>query len=153
MKLTFLFVVISLTSYSSFAQTVINPKYDSTLAKKYDSDDYGMKMYVLVILKSGTNKTTDKITTDSLFAGHMSNINHMVDIKKLVVAGPISKNDNSYRGIFVLDVKTFEEAEKLLQADPAIREKVLAADLYKWYGSAALPAYLGESDKIWKLGF
>lgn len=138
---------------NTFPQTVVNPKYDSTLAKKYGGDDYGMRMYVLVLLKTGTNTTTDKALTDSLFAGHMSNINHMVKINKLIVAGPISKNEKMYRGIFILDVKSFEEAEKLLEKDPAIKEKVLTVEMYNWYGSAALPAYLEDSDKVWKLGF
>ena len=146
---TVLFLTISI---ASLAQKV-NPDYDSALAKKFAADDYGMKMYVLVILKTGTNLTDDKKLKDSLFAGHMSNINHMVSINKLIVAGPIEKNEKTYRGIFILDVKTFEEAEKLLENDPAVKEKMLAAEMYNWYGSAALPAYLKISDKIWKLGF
>jgi uncharacterized protein YciI len=130
-----------------------NPNYDSTLAKKMDADDYGMKKYVLVILKTGTNTTEDKKIKDSLFAGHMDNINRLVKINKLVVAGPLVKNERTYRGIFILDVKTLEEANTLLETDPAIKEKLLAAELYQWYGSAALPAYLEASDKIWKKGF
>ncbi len=130
-----------------------NPNYDSTLAKKFDADDYGMKKYVLVILKTGTNTTEDKKIKDSLFAGHMDNINRLAKINKLVVAGPLVKNERTYRGIFILDVKTLEEASALLQTDPAIKEKLLAAELYQWFGSAALPAYLEVSDKIWKTGF
>jgi len=130
-----------------------NPDYDSTLAKKYGGDEYGMKMYVFVILKTGSNATTNKALTDSLFAGHMSNINHMVSINKLLVAGPMVKNEKTYRGIFILDVKSFEEAEKLLEKDPAIKEKLLAVEMYNWYGSAALPAYLEASKKINKLAF
>jgi uncharacterized protein YciI len=139
-------------SLSSIAQKA-NPSYDSVLAKKFAADDYGMKMYVLVILKTGTNTTSDKAVTDSLFAGHMSNINYMVTINKLVVAGPISKNEKTYRGIFILDVKSFEEAEKLLEKDPAIKEKLLAVEMYNWYGSAALPAYIEISEKVGKLVF
>jgi len=112
-----------------------------------------MKMYVLVVLKTGINTTTDKVLIDSLFAGHMNNINHMVSINKLVVAGPFAKNEKTYRGIFILDVKNFEEAEKLLDKDPAIKEKLLAFEMYNWYGSAALPAYMQTADKISKLQF
>ena len=146
-------MILCALSHPAVCQTKINPKYDSALAKKFNGDEYGMKMFVLVILKTGTNTTTDKKLKDSLFAGHMSNINHMVEISKLVVAGPIEKNEKTYRGIFILDVQTFEEAEKLLENDPAVKEKLLAVEMYKWYGSAALPAYLEASDKIWKLGF
>ena len=128
-----------------------NKNYDPELAKKYEADDYGMKSYIFVMLKSGENKSDDKSFTDSCFVGHMSNINLLVEQGKLIVAGPMGPNDNTYRGIFILDVKTKEEALELLKGDPAITSGLLAADLYEWYGSAALPAYLEDSHKIWKI--
>lgn len=130
-----------------------NPNYDADLAKKLGADNYGMKSYIFVMLKTGSNASTNKIVRDSCFAGHMSNINKMVDAKKLIVAGPMGKNGNNYRGIFILNVATKEEAKELLKTDPAINAKFLAADLYEWYGSAALSEYLPASDKIWKKGF
>ena len=131
------------------AQTV-NPDYDSTLAKKLGADDYGMKSYVFVILKTGSNTTTDQVFIDSCFSGHMANIVRLVNEGKLIVAGPLGKNDNTYRGIFIFNVSTIEEARELVQSDPAINSKLLDADLYNWYGSAALPEYLGAALKIGK---
>ena len=127
--------------------------YDETLAKKLDADDYGMKMYVLVMLKTGTNTTETKAKTDSLFAGHMANIGKMVALNKLVVAGPMSKNDKNYRGIFILNTKSIEEAKQLLETDPAIKARLLDAELYNWYGSAALSEYLPFHDKVQKKTF
>src|SRR5690606_34428702 len=115
------------------------------------ADDYGMKSYVLVMLKTGSNKTTDKVLIADSFRGHMENIGRLVDEGKLIVAGPMGKNDKGYRGIFILNVTSFEEATKLLQSDPAIKEDLLAVELYNWYGSAALPEYLDDSEKIWKV--
>lgn len=128
-----------------------NPNYDAKLADSLGADAYGMKKFVLVILKTGTNTDKDQAKINKSFAGHMANINTLVENKKLIVAGPIGKNNNSYRGIFILDVPTLEEAKKLLQTDPAIKDKYLAADVYEWYGSAALATYLEASDKIWKV--
>lgn len=152
MKIILSLLVFCLFTLVSAGQK-INPNYDSVLAKKFDADDYGMKKYILVILKTGSNTTEDQKIKDSLFAGHMANINRLVKINKMVVAGPMVKNEKTYRGIFILDVKTLEEASTLLATDPAIKEKLLESELYQWYGSAALPAYLDASDKIWKLGF
>ena len=70
---------------------------------------------------------------------------------KLVVAGPLGKNEKTYRGIFILDVASQEEAQALLATDPAIKEKLLEAELYQWYGSAALPVYLPTHQKIEKV--
>ncbi|WP_343522240.1 YciI family protein [Pedobacter sp.] len=127
--------------------------YDEALAKKLGADNYGMKMYVLVILKSGSNTTETKAKTDSLFAGHMANMGKMVEMQKLVVAGPMGKNDKNYRGIFILNTKSIEEAKQLLESDPAIKAKLLEPELYNWYGSAALSAYLPFHDKIQKSTF
>ncbi len=51
-------LLLLLAAIQLFGQSE-NPDYDSELAKKLGADDYGMKMYVLVILKTGGNNTTD----------------------------------------------------------------------------------------------
>ena len=146
MKLCLLFIA-ALTITQRLAAQSENPKYDSVLAKSLGGDDYGMKMYALVILKTGT-ASFDKKKTDSLFTGHMANINRLADAGKLVVAGPLRKNDKTYRGIFILDAKTIEEANQLLETDPAVKEKLLDAEVFQWFGSAALPTYLPNHGKI-----
>lgn len=141
--------VFMITGITLFAQTT-NPVYDETLAKKLGADDYGMKNYVFVILKTGENKATDKEELNKLFRGHMENIQRLVDEGKLVVAGPFGENDKTWRGLFILNVKTVEEAKELVQTDPAIKAGIFAVDLVPWYGSAALSEYFPASDKIWK---
>ena len=138
-------------SFAAEAQKT-NPRYDKALADSLGADDYGMKMYVLVLLKTGP-VTLDKQQTDSLFAGHMSNMGVLVEKGKLLVAGPLKKNEQNYRGIFILNVPTIEEARTLLQTDPAVKAGLLDADLYNWYGSAALKMYLPYSDKVGKSSF
>jgi uncharacterized protein YciI len=82
----------------------------------------------------------------------MENINRLVEENKLVVAGPLGKNERQYRGIFILqNIPSEEEARALLLTDPAIRNGLLDYELFNWYGSAALPEYLPASEKIWKL--
>jgi uncharacterized protein len=149
MKNLLLGAMLMLCVTSVFAQSD-NPKYDKALAESLGADDYGMKMYVLVILKTGPNTTESKESTAALFRGHMDNIGRLAAMKKLVVAGPMQKNEKAYRGIFILDVKTKEEAVLLLDTDPAVKSKVLEAELYEWYGSAALPLYLESHEKIEK---
>lgn len=129
-----------------------NPNYDKVLAEKLGADDYGMKSYFFVILKTGKNTTTDKELISNSFKGHMENMNKMVADKKLVVAGPMGKNELNYRGIFILsNLKSIEEAKELLQHDLAIKNGLLDFEIFNWYGSAALPEYLPFSDKIWKI--
>jgi len=148
MKLKQLLLII-ISPMILFAQNN-NPKYDSTLAEKLGADDYGMKSYYFVLLKTGDNKTTDKDFISKCFAGHMENINRMVEAGHLIIAGPFMKNAQSLRGIFIINSESEDEVKKLLENDLAIKEDLLKAEIFQWYGSAALPEYLESSDKIWK---
>lgn len=134
----------------SLPAQITNPNYNAALADSLGGDELGMKSYVLVILHTGENTTADAALVQNSFRGHLDNINRLVKEGKLSLAGPLGKNEKSYRGIFILNVNTIEAAEELLATDPAIREKLLAADLYIWYGSAALPTYLDVADRIWQ---
>ena len=124
--------------------------YDPALAAKYGADDYGMKSYTFVILRTGPNKTEDKALLAELFKSHMENINKLAGEGKLIIAGPMGKNEKQYRGIFVLNTNDHHEAREMLKGDRAIVEGVFEADLFTWYGSAALPAYLEVHEKIAK---
>lgn len=127
-----------------------NPNFNQQLAEQFKADDYGMKTYAFVVLKTGPGKTDDPEFVAKCFRGHMENIERLVAKGDLVVAGPFYKNDAQFRGLFVFDVATVAAAEALLQSDPAVAAQLLAYDIYLWYGSAALPAYLDFSDQIWK---
>lgn len=153
--LLFASILLSLQTFGQAKSTIdtanSNPQYNKTLAEKLGGDEYGMKSYFFVILKTGSNKTEDKKLISESFGGHMNNINRLVKEKKLIVAGPFGKNDKHYRGLFILNnVKTIEEAKELLLTDPAIKNGLLDFEIFTWYGSAALPEYLPFSDQIWK---
>jgi uncharacterized protein YciI len=152
MKNLIIALTLVLWCQAASAQTE-NPAYDPELASQFEADDYGMKSYMFVILKTGPIEVSDKVIRDSLFAGHLHNIRSLADEGKLVLAGPLGKNDKSYRGIFILNVKTEEEAKVLLQTDPAISEGLLDTEIYSWYGAAALKEYMKVQEKITKVNF
>jgi len=153
MKIALITLFIALGLSVNAQEKKLNPKYDEALAKKLGAEENGMKMYVLVMLKTGSNTTESKAKSDSLFAGHMANMSRLVSINKLIVAGPLAKNDKNYRGIFILNTKSLDEAKELLATDPAVKAKLLDADLFNWYGSAALAEYLTAEERIWKARF
>lgn len=113
--------------------------FDPELAKKLGADERGMKMYVLCILKTGPKDAEIKgDARKEIFAGHFANIGRLAEEGKLVVAGPFGKNDKSYRGLYIFNVATVEEAEKLVILDPAVKAGVFVYELTPWYGSAAM---------------
>lgn len=127
-----------------------NPGYDPELAKRLGADELGMKMYVLVLLKTGPNNEQDSIKRAGYFKSHFDNINKMAAEKKLVVAGPLDNNALMYRGIFIMDVPGIEEAKKLVNRDLTVKEGIFEAIYIPWYGSAALPEYLPFDNKLTK---
>ncbi|PXY45786.1 YciI family protein [Flavobacterium hydrophilum] len=147
MKNSLFILVFFLFALISFSQET-EVKFDEKLAKSLNADEYGMKKYVFCLLKSGTNKTASKEESKKLFEGHMANINKLAKEGKLVVAGPFMKNDRNYRGIYVFNVETIEEAKALVETDPAIKANLLEAELTPWYATAALQETLKIHDKI-----
>ncbi len=124
--------------------------FDSTTAKKWGADEYGMKPYVLVFLKRGPNRSSDSTTRANLQAAHMANINRLAVEGKLVLAGPMN-SDEDIRGIYIFDVATVEEAKALTETDPAIQAGSLIMEMHPWYGSASLkeiPALHKKGAKI-----
>jgi uncharacterized protein YciI len=152
MKRTVLFTGLLIFCVTLSAQSG-TAAYDSVLAKSLGADDYGMKYYVLVILTPGPNQIEKGAIRDSIFRGHRKNIGKLAESGKLIIAGPFGDNDKLYQGIFILNAKTVAEAKGLLQTDPAIGSKVLDAELYEWYGSAALGEYLKIQKSITKKNF
>lgn len=146
-------ILLLLTFFGVLNSQTPNPSYNKLLADSLGANEYGMKAYVLVILKTGSAKIENKTVIDSLFRGHMDFIQRMAKEGKLIVAGPLQKNERLYRGIYIFDVKTIDEAQKLISSDPSIVNNVFGAELFLWYGSAALPLYLEEHQKIEKFKF
>lgn len=51
---------------------------------------------------------------------------------------PVRKKRKGVRGLYIFNVATIEEAEKLVMLDPAVKAGVFVPDLTLWYGSAAM---------------
>lgn len=143
--LTFVFCICATIAFGQ------NKNYDKKLADSLGADQYGMRPYVIVMLKTGPTKIDDKKKMSELMRGHLDNIGKLAKDGKLSVAGPFfDKNERDYRGMFIFNVKTIEEADALVKTDPAVMAGVFAYESFKWYGSAALPMYLKYHEKISK---
>lgn len=153
----FLASLLVIFSFSIFAPAQTGTKkndsnYDAELAKKFGADDYGMKQYVFVILKTRTAKIEDAEKRKKLQSGHMENINRLAEAGKLVLAGPFMDGGNM-RGLYIFNVETIEEAKELVKTDPAIREGLFDVEFTKWYGSAALMNVNNLHKKVQKKSF
>lgn len=96
--------------------------------------------YTLVYLKTGPKsgqKTREEST--NIFRGHMDNMRRLADEGHLIIAGPFDKPaDQSWRGIFLLDVAGVESARQITATDPGVIEGVFTAELHPFLASPDL---------------
>jgi uncharacterized protein YciI len=91
-----------------------------------------METAYLGFLSRGSTWTPEKTpASEELQKAHLANINRLVEMKKLVVAGPFG-DDTNLRGIFVFRVGLLEEAQTLAATDPAVQAGRLVIDLHPW---------------------
>ena len=130
-------LVAFFSTHVSAEQDAVDSAYDPELAAALGADEYGMRSYVLVTLVTGEVEIADEQRLSEVFAGHFANMSRLAEEGKLVLAGPLI-DARPKRGIFIFNVTTIEEAEKLVQTDPAVKAGVLAYELTSLYSSAAL---------------
>ena len=127
--------------------------FDESLAASMGADEYGMKSYFLVLLQTGNATEFSEEETSKHFLSHLQNIIKYTAQKKIIVSGPVGKNEAGLRGSFIYNVATEQEVTQILQEDGAIVSGLLKAEILPWYGSAALPTYLETHAKIQKKSF
>lgn len=113
------------------------PTFDAALAQSTGADDYGMRRYVLVILKTSPTPLPAGPARDEMFKGHFANMKRLAAEGKLALAGPLDGVDG-WRGLFVLAVADIEEAKRLVATDPVVAQGEMVAEYHRYYGSAAL---------------
>lgn len=144
-------ILLAVGALSAFGQTSEKsapPAYDADLAAKLGADERGMRMYVMCFLKTGPLKV-DEAKRKELMKGHFGMINRLAKEGKLILAGPFT-DGGEFRGIYLFEVKTVEEAKALTETDPSIKEGYFKVELIKWYGSAALMEVNGTHTRIAK---
>jgi uncharacterized protein YciI len=126
--------------------------YDEALARSVGADDYGMRPYVLVVLKTGPTRVPAGPERDEMFKGHFANMKRLSAEGKLALAGPFDGTDG-WRGLFILAVSTIEEAKKIAETDPVLVKGEMVAEYRKYYGSAALMMVRELHEKVQKKSF
>jgi uncharacterized protein YciI len=152
MKLKIILTLSLFAAIFSFAQKKTEKvKFNKELATSLGADKYGMKGYTIVMLTTGATKIEDKGKMADLMKAHLTNIGKLTDEGKLVVAGPfLEQNKENYRGMFIFNTNSKEEAEQWVKSDPAVAAGVFSYEAFAWYGSAALPLYLKHHEEISK---
>ena len=115
------------------AQKPAEPK--PVTAAPQEVGGWEMTTYYVGFLYRGTKWTPEKTPeTERIQEGHMANIGRMQKAGVLLVAGPFA-DDGNLRGLYVFKVGSMEEAEKLVQSDPAVQAGRLRFELHPWFAA------------------
>jgi len=115
----------------------VPPGFNEALARTLGADDFGMRSYVLVVLKSSDTPLPAGPERDAMFRGHFENMKRLSDEGTLVLAGPFDGVDG-WRGLFILAVSNIDEARKVVATDPVVSKGEMVPEFHRYYGSAAL---------------
>ena len=111
------------------------PAFSAVAQQVKAPGDKKIDQYWLVILRTGPKdkEISDTLERKKIFAGHFANIERLYKEGILKVAGPFGKNDFSWRGLFILDCKTREDAENYVKTDPSVIAGIFVTDIVPWY--------------------
>lgn len=119
MKTLLLSLLLLLMSYGVFAQQ--NP---------FAAED--LKIYYLVLLKKGQERSQDSATAAHIQEGHLQHLHAMVESGKMDIVGPVM-DEAEFVGICVYNTETLEEAKNLASEDPAVKAGRLVVEVHPWY--------------------
>ncbi len=142
-----LLVLLAMTSPANAGEPPQPHRIDHALAKKFGGNENGMRSYILVILKTGSQRVPDGAARDEMFKGHFANIQRLAAEGKMVVAGPFGDKDD-WRGMFILAVESPEQAQQLVATDPVIKSGEMIAEYHRLFASAALMGVAALHEQI-----
>jgi len=98
----------------------------------FSQDMSNMREYYFVeLLRIPNRPVFDSATVMNIQTAHLNNIDSLYKAGKLVLAGPFG--DNKGGGIFILKANSFEDAVKMCESDPAIKNGRLNYKIRPWW--------------------
>jgi uncharacterized protein YciI len=152
--LVFFLIIFSIPASFAQMKKKVPPeiKYNAEKAKKLGADELGMRNYVIGFMRAGPVKLTNSKEITVLRKAHLQNMQRLVSEGKLLVAGPFTDN-KAWKGFYIFDVSSVEEAHILVVSDPAVKAGALILELHPWYGTAALKEIPDLHKQIQKKAF
>jgi uncharacterized protein YciI len=89
-----------------------------------------MTLYYLALLHKGAAWTPEQTPeVKSVLKGHLANIRRLAAEGKLILAGPF-EGDGELRGLFLLQAGSLQEAQQLIDSDPAVKRGVSGSSFF-----------------------
>ena len=96
------------------------------------TDTAKMKVYYMVFLKTGPNRSQLPEEAKQIQAAHLAHLDKLYEDGKISLAGPfMDKGD--IRGIVVYNIEDESEVRRLAEADPAVKAGRLVVEIHPWF--------------------
>src|SRR5215813_4744857 len=102
-----------------------------TLAIAEDQQPPQLVTYYLCLLYKGPVRTQTAEESAKIQSSHLQHLESLYKQGILLIAGPMG-DDGDLRGIVVLKVKSLDEAQALVNQDPAVKAGRLRVELHPW---------------------
>jgi uncharacterized protein len=87
--------------------------------------------YYLGLLYKGSNRTQSPDEAEKIQAAHLQHLESLYKRGVLLIAGPMG-DDGDLRGIVVLKVDSLENAQAIVNEDPAVKTGRSRVELHPW---------------------
>jgi uncharacterized protein YciI len=89
-------------------------------------------IYTLKLIPALLDETNWTEREHAVISRHFEALQELLIQNKLILAGRTLNMDESTFGIVILQTSTEEEAKRLMELDPAVKEKVMTAELFPY---------------------
>ena len=124
-KIVMAFLALGISATIQAQETWEMQKGDSTIV---------MQQYFMCFLKAGPEQGQDSTESARIQTAHLAHLTKMIEDGKSSVAGPFG-DDGDIRGIVIYNTATFEEADSLANADPAVKAGRLVVEVHPWWAA------------------
>jgi uncharacterized protein YciI len=101
-------------------------------AHRRDPDlKWTMKRHHLGLLRQATTAALPAADAERLQLEHLRYTRRLLDERKLLAAGPFTA-EGEWRGVFVFNTESLEEARAWADADPAVKAGRLSVEIHPW---------------------
>ena len=99
-----------------------------------------MQKYFMALLKAGPDRDHSPEEAAVIQKGHLDHMNKLAEEKKICIAGPFG-DDGELRGVVIYSVPTLEEAQRLVETDPAVIAGRLIIEVHPWWAAKGSSLY------------
>lgn len=129
-----LFALLLSTQQLSGQQLQIDTAGYQTFSYQEGDTTYLMKQYYMCFLKAGPKRDQAEKDAAEIQTAHLAHLESLAQNRKICMAGPFA-DDSGIQGMVIYSAKTYEEAVRLANEDPAVIAGRLTVEIHPFWAA------------------